>query len=390
MPAAFSRTLRSLAADGARSSLSAIAPAAVLLGLWLAWFLLARVAVYATSDRARLEVAREVNEVQAPVTGRLVATHLLLGREVKAGDPLIELDAEAERLRLEEERKKGEAAEAQLAALREETAAQERSLTQRREAAVAAADEAKARFREADEDLRSSDRDLLRLAPLRKEGLVSEAEVQNARSAAGKRKAAAEALSTHARSLELNQKVDETEARARIAALRREEARLSGLADSSRAAARTLAQEIERKTVRAAASGRLGKAAPLQLGAFVKEGDSLGAIVPKGALRVVAEYLPQEVLGRVRAGQIARLRLDGFAWTQYGSLPATVVTVGNEAQGGRVRVELSVQTEATRIPVEHGLPGTLEVEIDRVSPATLLLRAAAGLFPRRPAEAPAQ
>jgi membrane fusion protein (multidrug efflux system) len=212
--------------------------------------------------------------------------------------------------------------------------------------------------------------------------------VQRARSLATRRRAAAEALSLSARRVSLDERVEETQASARIAGLRREEARLRGLADASNAAAATLALEIERREIRAPVAGRLGRAASPQIGGYLKEGEFLGAIVPRGELRVVAEYLPQEALGRVKPGQQARLRLDGFAWTQYGSLPATVTTVGNETRDGRIRIELAVQSDSrTSIPLEHGLPGALEIEIERVPPAVLVLRGAAGLFAPPPSSA---
>ena len=45
-------------------------------------------------------------------------------------------------------------------------------------------------------------------------------------------------------------------------------------------------------------------------------------------------------------------------------------------RSGQVRVELTIDPDpASPIPLEHGLPGTIEVEVDRVSPAALALRA---------------
>ena len=82
-------------------------------------------------------------------------------------------------------------------------------------------------------------------------------------------------------------------------------------------------------------------------------------------------------VGRLRPNQPARLRLEGFPWTQYGTIPALVAEIGNEARAGLVRVELTLPRELdTSIPVEHGLPGSAEVEVERVSPALLVLRAA--------------
>ena len=71
----------------------------------------------------------------------------------------------------------------------------------------------------------------------------------------------------------------------------------------------------------------------------------------------------------------------GLPWTQYGAVSATVASVASEVRDGRVRVELAVRPEAASlIPFQHGLPGTVEVEIDRVSPATLVLRTAGQLL----------
>ena len=50
-------------------------------------------------------------------------------------------------------------------------------------------------------------------------------------------------------------------------------------------------------------------------------------------------------------------------------------SVANEARDGMIRVEFYLVPEAlTAIPLQHGLPGTVEVEVERVSPATLILR----------------
>ena len=94
----------------------------------------------------------------------------------------------------------------------------------------------------------------------------------------------------------------------------------------------------------------------------------------------VAEFRPAAALGRIRPGQAARLRLEGFPWVQYGSLAARVSRVGSELRDGRIRVELDVPPQSSsRIPLQHGLPGAVEIEVERVAPATLLLRLAGRL-----------
>ena len=60
-----------------------------------------------------------------------------------------------------------------------------------------------------------------------------------------------------------------------------------------------------------------------------------------------------------------------------------MVKVGSEVRDGRVRVELAVLSKRSPVPLQHGLPGTLEVELERVAPFILALRAAGGLWARQ-------
>jgi membrane fusion protein (multidrug efflux system) len=60
---------------------------------------------------------------------------------------------------------------------------------------------------------------------------------------------------------------------------------------------------------------------------------------------------------------------------------ATVASVGSEVREGKVRVELTVHPDSTsRIPMQHGLPGAVEVAVEEVSPLSLILRAAGQLL----------
>jgi membrane fusion protein (multidrug efflux system) len=113
----------------------------------------------------------------------------------------------------------------------------------------------------------------------------------------------------------------------------------------------------------------------------VHEGDKLAAVVPAGKLRVVANFDPPAALGRIRPGQHARLRLQGFPWAQYGSVAATITNVASEIRDGSIRVELALDAHSdSRLPLQHGLPGSVEVEIETLSPANLVLRTAGSLL----------
>ena len=125
----------------------------------------------------------------------------------------------------------------------------------------------------------------------------------------------------------------------------------------------------------------MGEIAELREGGYLSEGQKVGAIIPAGAIKLVAQFAPLTAAGRIRPGQPARMRLAGFPWAQYGSVAATVTGVANEPRDGLLRVELSVRPESVpRVPLQHGLSGTVEVRVDRLSPATLVLRAAGKLL----------
>jgi membrane fusion protein (multidrug efflux system) len=91
---------------------------------------------------------------------------------------------------------------------------------------------------------------------------------------------------------------------------------------------------------------------------------------------VEATFAPADALGRIREGQRAELALDGFPRIEFGALDLEVERVASEARGGAIQVELSIADPAqAAIPIEHGLPGRVRVEVERASPAAIALRA---------------
>jgi multidrug resistance efflux pump len=129
-----------------------------------------------------------------------------------------------------------------------------------------------------------------------------------------------------------------------------------------------------RLPVTASAAGLLGAVTDLRIGAPVHPGDELGAVVPSYGLKIVADFLAPAAIGRIFPGQAARLRLSH--WTEGTSLAATIARVSSPTADGHVQVELELQpNHAERIALQHGLSGTVEVEVEQVTPATLVLRA---------------
>jgi membrane fusion protein (multidrug efflux system) len=381
MSTPFARSLRALEAERSRGWLP-LAVAAVLFLAWSGWFLLARVPLYETSAMARLEAAAAAHPVDARADGRVVSVHLPLGSRVRAGDVLVELEADAERLALEEARARHAALEPEIAAARRELDAEGAAIEVERRAAAAARDEQRALMREAEATLQFAAEEAGRVARLRAEGIAPQHDDSRARAELARQRAAADAAAAAIARIDTAQQTRESDRRVRIQRLRGTLSRLEGDAATAAAAIRRLEYDVERRVVRAPVDGRLAEAADLRAGAVLEEGDRLAAIVPDGPLRVVAQFDPAAAIGRVRAGQAGRVRLVGFPWAEYGSLQATVTGVADEVRDGLVRVEMAVESMPVSLPISHALPGSVEVEVERVRPASLVLRTLGGFLTR--------
>ena len=349
----------------------------ILLAAWAAWFMFARLSVYAASHSARLEVDTAPNPVDAPVSGRVLQSHLNLGARVVQGDILVQLDAEVFELELAKAAARLTALDPQIAALRKEIVADERAAVGEGVAALAAHDEAESLRKSLDALARLKSTEMSQLELLRQQRIVAELESSRMKSEAEQRGAEAEAARTGVRRLGGEGIANRGDRRARLARLELEIAQLEALRSEGQAHMRTLTRQVELRTIRAPVSGRLGDVMALRAGAVVDAGTHLAVVVPSGGLRVVAFFEPQAAVGRVHPGQLGRVRLLGFPWTKYGALAVRVTNVGSEPTEGMVRVELAVAREpGNTAPFEHGLPGIVEVKVERTSPVAMVLDAA--------------
>src|SRR5215472_12081441 len=122
---------------------------AALLGLWLAWFFKAQIAVYAVSTTADLEVDRAAHPVEAQYAGRVVASTLVLDREVQSGEVLIELDTGVQELQVREARTRLTVLQPQITSLEGQIEAEKKASAQEERMAAAALEEAREHLREA-------------------------------------------------------------------------------------------------------------------------------------------------------------------------------------------------------------------------------------------------
>ena len=377
MAAPFARTTRALAAESPRLAFAAWALASIVLLAWGVWFFASRVTVVEVSRKARLEVTSAPHALSAQLAGRLAGTTLVIGRAVKAGDVLADLDASAPQARLAEEMARLQALPPRVASLEQEMANVQAVLAADQRAAQAALQAGQARVQQAGAEAGFAEDNARRLRAEVNSGSVAEVDALRAAAEAGKQGAAREALAADLRRTELDARTRAQQAQVQLETLKRAALTLQGEIAGARASVARLEQEVERHRVRAPVDGVVGEVLPLTPGTWVAEGQKMATIVPRGDLRVVAEFDPASALGRLRAGQTAHLKLDGFPWAQYGSVETQVLRVAGEVRDGALRVEL-LPTAASRSSalLQHGLTGTVEVGVEHAAPATLVLRAA--------------
>ena len=258
---------------------------------------------------------------------------LTIGREVRAGEVLVALDAEAERLAIEEQRARLGALAARRESLRKEIRAEQETLVAQEKARAEARAEAKALVLEAEARMRAAEFQAQASARLRKSNAVSEETLRKDEAEAEARRAQARALVLATTRGEQDRLVQESDRRTRLAGLEREQTEIEGEMAITEATIRGLEHEVERHRIRAPVSGRVGEAAEVRIGSVVRAAERLGAVVPPGRPRVVAHF-PAAAVERIHPGQPARIRLEGFPWTQYGTFAATVADVGNEPSEG--------------------------------------------------------
>jgi multidrug resistance efflux pump len=371
----FSRFAR--AQDASSRPILAATLGSVIVLAWALWFFLARVSLYETSRQARLEVETAPHHVDAPVSGQLLHSNLVLGRRVSAGDLLIEIDSTALRLERQAEMNRVSAVEPQIAAFERELASDQEALRGEERAVAAEVSEARARQRASDAvaQLKASERE--QVESLRRQHVVAEVERQRMQADYERQNAESAAARAQVGRLGTQGEVRRSDRRARIARLHAEIARLRSARTEAESRIPILDQRIDLYSVRAPVSGRVGNMVNLQPGAVVAAGTRLCTVVPSGGLRAVAFFDVATAAGRVKADQPARIRLFGFPWTKFGVLRAHVERVGSEPREGLIRVELELDpAQPSHIPIEHGLQGRAEVEVERVAPVALVLDAA--------------
>jgi membrane fusion protein (multidrug efflux system) len=385
MPSEFRQTSIALRSDRERGHRGLFAFAAVGMLLILAglWLVLARVPLYAVSDAARLEARDAVHPVDTLVTGRVVTVNLPVGGSVRKGDVLVALDPTDVDLKVEDARAVERGLIAQIDAIGAELHAREDALANTQTLGRANLAEAQASLSQTEVGATLAGRELTRADLMRQAGVVAEAEADRANSVLLQAKAAVSAGDHRLNVLASETRRDMADRRAQTETLRRSHAELQAQRDSATVQVKRLEVERERHTIRAPIDGVLGQVRPPQVGSVVAAGQTIAMVTPETDLQLVADFAAANAIGRVQPGQRAHMRVTAFPWTQYGMLEAKVTAISSEVADGRIRVVLVLDERAApKIPRRHGLVGEVEIELDEVSPAVLIARAAGQLFER--------
>jgi membrane fusion protein (multidrug efflux system) len=371
--------------NGYKSGTRVLLVVLVMLGVngLVAWAVLARVPIVKVGTQARIEPHNAVYRIEPPSAGRVIRSLLNLDEDVKEGDLLIEFDTRTERLELDQSKateaalqKERSAIESQIANKKSETTATGQVDEVAVKEALGKAQEIAPRHKLAQARAQ--------LAVKSPSGSISELEKLERVTDVEALGFAKTAQSLAIERLRREQGVRRQTLTAQLLGLEREELKIDGQLRELKVAVERLEYQIEKKHYRAPATGRLVDVAELGAGAFIADGQRVGTIVGHEAEVRVRARFPKEVVGIVQPGQTAQLKLDGYPWTVYGTVRATVTRVGTEpglvatpeAIPGTVRVELDIKAPADpRIQLQHGMTATVEVEVARVSPIALLMRA---------------
>jgi membrane fusion protein (multidrug efflux system) len=95
-----------------------------------------------------------------------------------------------------------------------------------------------------------------------------------------------------------------------------------------------------------------------------------------GPQKVTAVFPSDSALG-ISRGQAVDFHPVGNIGALNGSIPGSVTRVSDDTTGELTRVEIALRYEQTLpAPLQEGLKGRVDVELEEVSPAKLILRSA--------------
>jgi len=311
--------------------------------------------------------------VAGATAGRVVGLHLRLGQPVRPGDLMVELDSTLERAELEKKRQERASLGVRRQAILLQIAAEEDKGLSRAHVNDLSVAQTKVRADRSRANAEVKEK-LSEIAQnLRDEQLSTAQEALSAENQAvsAKLEVADDELET--RRLQALERYERRADLAKQGELQKELAFLDAQAQVLEAEIEAAKKRLQLFEVRAPVAGRIAGVSEIRQGDVVAEGQVFAKVLPLGKVQVVAEFFPSTSTGRIAPGQPARVRLDGFPWTRFGTLEAEVTQVASEPSDGLNRVELRFNGDTLGIPLQHGLTGHVDVLVGTATPWQLLL-----------------
>ena len=189
--------------------------------------------------------------------------------------------------------------------------------------------------------------ELARYTTLAGKGIATQQEWENARYEAERLRAESRLLAEQSR----------TRWQARW---REETTALAGLVSDQQ----RLQEEREHYTLRAPAEGALLGFTGWSPGTYVASGQVLGAISPDDALLVETQVTSRDI-GLVRIGQPARLQVDAFPYTEWGTLEGVVTAISGDWVGGGEKTAPGFKVMVRPSRLHLNLPGGIRGELKK-------------------------
>jgi membrane fusion protein (multidrug efflux system) len=357
-----------------------VAPLAlVFLAGWGLWMVRARIPLFAASVEARLVRERAVYPIQSSVDGRVIAVHVSLEQPVEAGALLIELDPTERQLALDEERARLGALEAEIEAARTAVTALETALEESHASATAEGREAEVELEVRTLSRTFADEEAQRLTQLETTGDVSKLTASRSRTEAEKARVAIRAQEATLARLEQDARRDERDRLAELAERRRELAEREGQRSVHAASIARLEHELAARRLCAPSAGTVAELARLAPGASSMPASRSAPWSP------TAGSPSRPTSSRPRPwGACASARAPSSRWRASRRRSSAGCRSRSSASRARRATAASASSSRWRRRRVHACrsstvsPGAVRIEVERTSPAELVLRAVGG------------
>lgn len=91
-------------------------------------------------------------------------------------------------------------------------------------------------------------------------------------------------------------------------------------------------EEVRRNSqIKSPISGVVQELSAIDQGNYIEEGEVLLKVIPADAPPIAEIMIPSKDIGFIHVGQNARVKVDAFSYTRYGSLPAEVSYISQDA-----------------------------------------------------------